>query len=70
MVYNICVKEGSERSSTGSEKEIRGDIQFGSNRENRIAKEVHDKGANRACVGDGCNSVVDVRVVEAEEFEG
>lgn len=69
-MHDSGVKESSKATSSGSEKEVGWEVQICSDRENWVAKEVHDESTDRASVGDGCDGLVDVGVVEAEEFEG
>ena len=68
-MYGREVKEGIKETSTRSKEVIRGDVQLHSNGESWSAEDVHDKGTNRAILGDGYKSLVDVRVVEAEDFK-
>lgn len=69
-MHNGGIKESSKTTSSGSEKEVGREVKICSNGETWIAEEVHDKGSDRASLGDGCDGLVDVRVVEVEEFEG
>lgn len=64
------VEEGSEVRSTRSHEEVRGDVQIGGNGQSRSAKEVHENGTDRGSLGDGYESLVDMRVVETVEFKG
>ena len=68
-MYGGEVKEGIKATSTRSKEVIRGNIQLHGNGESWSTEEVHDKGTNRAILGDGYKGLVDIRVVEAEDFK-
>lgn len=64
------VEEAGEEGSAGCEEEEAGDVQLGGDGEPESAEEVHDKSFDGEAVGDGEEGLVDVRVVEGDEFEG
>ena len=57
-------------SSAGSEKEVSGEVEFGSNRKCMGAEKVHDECLDIVGIGDGKEGFVDIGIVEADEFKG